>query len=127
VRAEKPFLQRVHTLSQADVVFPDKGCRRALDWKLRLGSKPDKVATVGIGVSLAATLEEERSLVEAVRESDPIMGAYVALLGETRLRKAEGLRLQWQHVNVNQRIVSIEETKSNSSTSENVASARLPR
>jgi integrase len=58
------------------------------------------------------TLEEERGLVEAVRDSDPIVGAYVALLGETGLRKAEGLRLQWQHVNVNQRLVSIEETKS---------------
>jgi integrase len=56
------------------------------------------------------TLEEERSLVEAIEE--PTIAAYVALLGETGLRKQEGLNLQWQHINLGQRILSVEKTKS---------------
>ena len=41
------------------------------------------------------TFEEERCLVEKVAATDLIVGAYVALLGETGLRKQEGLHLKW--------------------------------
>jgi integrase len=58
------------------------------------------------------TLEEERKLVEAVAEVDPTIGAYVAVLGETGLRKSEGLNLKWGNVNVQERILAVEETKS---------------
>jgi integrase len=56
------------------------------------------------------TLEEERQLVDAIEE--PTIAAYVALLGETGLRKQEGLNLRWDHINLGQRIVSVEDTKS---------------
>ena len=56
------------------------------------------------------TLEEERQLVDAIEE--PTIAAYVALLGETGLRKQEGLNLRWDHINFGQRIVSVEFTKS---------------
>ena len=58
------------------------------------------------------TLEEERLLVEAVAEVDPTIGAYVAVLGETGLRKSEGLNLKWGNVNVQERILAVEDTKS---------------
>lgn len=58
------------------------------------------------------TLEEERRLVQAVAEVDHTIGAYVALLGETGLRKAEGLNLKWVDVNFAQQIVAVEHSKS---------------
>ena len=58
------------------------------------------------------SLEEERRLVESVAEVDPVIGAYAALLGETGLRKSEGLNLKWEHVNRQQRLVAVEKTKS---------------
>lgn len=58
------------------------------------------------------TLEEERRLVESVSDVDHTVGAYVAVLGETGLRKSEGLNLKWSHVNFQQRILSVEDTKS---------------
>ena len=54
------------------------------------------------------TLEEERSLVESVAREDLTIGAYVALLGETALRKSEGLRLQWPHINLRDRLLTVE-------------------
>lgn len=44
------------------------------------------------------TLEEERQLIDVIEE--PTIAAYVALLGETGLRKQEGLNLRWDHINV---------------------------
>ncbi len=44
------------------------------------------------------TLEEERRLVSCIAECNPIIGAYAAILGETGLRKSEGLGMQWQHI-----------------------------
>ena len=58
------------------------------------------------------TLEEERRLVEAVAEVDPTIGAYVAVLGETGLRKSEGLNLKWENINVQERILAVADTKS---------------
>ena len=57
------------------------------------------------------TLEEERRLVAAVMKENPTIGAYVGILGETGARMQEGLRLQWPLVNLNQRLLTIEETK----------------
>ena len=62
------------------------------------------------------TLEEERRLVRCVASVDQTIGAYVALLGETGLRKSEGLRLQWRHISRDsqgQQILSVEGAKSN--------------
>ncbi len=56
------------------------------------------------------TLEEERRLVECV--DDPVVGAYVAILGETGLRMSEGLNLRWEHIDTGQQLVSVENTKS---------------
>ena len=44
------------------------------------------------------TYEEYRKLIEAVDKHDPTIGAYVAVLGETGMRKSEGLRLEWSHI-----------------------------
>jgi integrase len=54
------------------------------------------------------TLEEERHLVECVVKEDLVVGAYVAILGETALRKSEGLRLQWPHINTKQKLLAVE-------------------
>ena len=58
------------------------------------------------------TLEEYWRLVDAVASVNQTVGAYVALLGETGLRKSEGLNLRWSHLNVQERLVSVEHTKS---------------
>ena len=58
------------------------------------------------------TLKEERSLVDVVAAEDFTVGAYVAVLGETALRKSEGLYLKWSHVDLKSRMLSVEETKS---------------
>ena len=57
------------------------------------------------------TLQEERQLVQAVAEADPVIGAYVALLGETGLRKSEGIKLQWAQIDRPGRLVAVEKTK----------------
>lgn len=57
------------------------------------------------------TLEEERQLVQAVAEADPVIGAYVALLGETGFRKSEGLKLKWSQIDRSGRLVAVEKTK----------------
>ena len=43
------------------------------------------------------SLEEERKLVNCIASGNPIIGAYSAILGETGLRKSEGLRMEWSH------------------------------
>jgi len=58
------------------------------------------------------TLEEERRLVGCVRVEDLVIGSYVAILGETGMRKTEGLNLKWSNVDLVNRIVSLELTKS---------------
>ncbi|MDA2928920.1 site-specific integrase [Acidobacteria bacterium AH-259-O06] len=54
------------------------------------------------------TLQEERNLVEAVGAEDIAIGAYIALLGQTALRKAEGLKLEWQHIDAKGRLLTVE-------------------
>jgi len=56
------------------------------------------------------TLQEERRLIQCIE--DPVIAAYVTLLGETGLRKQEGLLLQWDQINLDQRILSVQFTKS---------------
>jgi hypothetical protein len=41
-----------------------------------------------------------------------VIAAYAAVLGETGLRKQEGLRLKWNQTNLDQQILSVEYTKS---------------
>ncbi len=57
-------------------------------------------------------IEEERALVESVARVDPVVGVYVALLGETGLRKQEGLRLKWSQIDQRKRMLAVENTKS---------------
>jgi len=58
------------------------------------------------------TYDEYRKLISCVAESDPVIGAYVVVLGETGMRKSEGLRLKWEHVRMKECIVVIDNTKS---------------
>ena len=44
------------------------------------------------------TYDEYRQLIQAVAEEDLVIGAYTVILGETGMRKSEGLRLQWDHI-----------------------------
>jgi integrase len=53
---------------------------------------------------------EERHLIECIEE--PAIRAYTAILGETALRKREGLLLKWEHINFAQRALTVEHTKS---------------
>ena len=42
--------------------------------------------------------DQYRRLIQAVAEEDLVIGAYTVILGETGMRKSEGLRLQWDHI-----------------------------
>ena len=53
------------------------------------------------------TLEEERWLVKCVAEVDLVVGAFVAILGETALRLSEGLRLKWYDLDLKERILTV--------------------
>jgi integrase len=55
-------------------------------------------------------ISEERRLIDSI--DDPTIASYVAILGETGLRKEEGLSLCWRHVNLTDRMLSVEYTKS---------------
>ena len=57
------------------------------------------------------TLEEERRLVQKVMDENLIIGCYVGLLGETGLRKTEGLKLKWDYVDVDRRTLTVEASK----------------
>ena len=58
------------------------------------------------------TVEEYLRLVEAVDTEEHTIGVLVAALGETALRKSEGLGLGWHHVNLVARKVTVEHSKS---------------
>jgi len=58
------------------------------------------------------TPEEFRGLVEAVAEYSHVCGAYVAILGETGLRKSEGLNLQWPDLDLETLLLTVRESKS---------------
>src|SRR5262249_22324515 len=59
----------------------------------------------------AMTLDEERRLVEAVSAEDSVAGIFCAFLGETALRLAEGLRVQWSHVDKDRRLLTVDASK----------------
>ena len=42
---------------------------------------------------------------------NPVVGAYTAILGETGMRKSEGLRLEWGHVDLSQRRLTVAQSK----------------
>ncbi|MBI4457276.1 MAG: site-specific integrase [Acidobacteria bacterium] len=58
------------------------------------------------------TVEEFRALVSEVSKTDPVIGVFTAMLGETALRKAEGLRLKWGDINMARRMLTVSESKS---------------
>ena len=58
------------------------------------------------------TYGEYRRLIEIVAHEDLVVGAYIAVLGETGMRKSEGLRLRWDHIRRAERVVLIGRTKS---------------
>lgn len=58
------------------------------------------------------TIEEERRLIECVELFDPVIASYAAVLGETGLRKSEGLRLRWSHIDLAGRQLSVGLSKS---------------
>ena len=58
------------------------------------------------------TYSEYRRLIESVAKEDSIIGAYVAVLGETGMRRSEGLRLRWEDIRLQESIVLIGEAKS---------------
>jgi integrase len=68
------------------------------------------------------TLQEERRLIESIDE--PTIAAYAAVLGETGLRKLEGLTLKWDQVNLDHRIVSESRDMSRFQTSRSVGCVR---
>lgn len=57
------------------------------------------------------TLQEEHDLVNGLLEYDPIVGIYCGLMGETAIRPEEGLRLEWQFINVGQRLLTVDRAK----------------
>lgn len=57
------------------------------------------------------SLVEERKLVQATLHEDLVIGAYVGILGETGLRKQEGLLLKRNLVDLDQQILTVEASK----------------
>jgi len=57
------------------------------------------------------TLEEERRLVASVAGCNSVIGAFVAILGETGLRKSEGLRMKWADVNFEKKMLTVPKSK----------------
>ena len=58
------------------------------------------------------TFEEYRLLVEAVDREEITIGAYAAVLGETGLRKSEGLNLMWRDVDRSRNKLTVRDSKS---------------
>jgi integrase len=59
----------------------------------------------------AMTLDEERRLIAAIYTEDSLSGIFCAFLGETALRLAEGLRVQWAHIDLRQRLLTVDASK----------------
>lgn len=57
------------------------------------------------------TLEEERRLVACTMIVDAVVGGYVGILGETAMRMEEGLNLQWEHVDITNRLLTVAASK----------------
>ncbi len=57
------------------------------------------------------TVEEYRTLVDAAALEDQVIGAYLATLGETGLRRSEGLRLKWSDVDLRLGRLTVTESK----------------
>jgi integrase len=57
------------------------------------------------------TVAEERALVEATLRKDLAVGVYCGLLGETAMRPEEGLRQQWSFVNLSERLLTVDKSK----------------
>ena len=55
------------------------------------------------------TLEEYWRLIES--HDDPVAAAYATVLGETAIRKAEGIRLTWSFIDIHQRLLTVERSK----------------
>lgn len=54
---------------------------------------------------------EERLIVEKTLEVDPVVGAYIGILGETGLRMTEALQLKWEFLNLGRRQLTVEASK----------------
>lgn len=67
------------------------------------------------------TYDEYRRLLNAVAEKDLVIGALTAILGETGMRRSEGLRMRWSDIHFSQRVVLIGKAKSGSGM------GRIPR
>src|SRR3989441_3966978 len=55
------------------------------------------------------TLEEYWRLIAC--HDDPVAAAYVTILGETAIRKSEGVRLTWPFVDSQQSLLTVERSK----------------
>jgi integrase len=61
-------------------------------------------------VLVAMLLQEDRR-VQLVMDEDQLAGIYCGFLGETGLRKEEGLRVKWAHLNHQQRLLTVDASK----------------
>ncbi len=57
------------------------------------------------------SLEDERRLVMWVADCNFVIGAFVAILGETGLRKSEGLRMKWADVDFEKKMLTVPKSK----------------
>jgi len=55
------------------------------------------------------SLEEYWRLIEC--HDDPVAAAYATVLGETAIRKSEGIRLTWSFIDFHQRLLTVERSK----------------
>lgn len=57
------------------------------------------------------TIEEERAFVVALLDIDMVVGIYAGVMGEAGLRPTEADRLEWPHLDVGSRILTIDRSK----------------
>ena len=74
------------------------------------GVPPDAIEKAAHWFAAAERGFAMRHLIDCIEE--PVIKAYVAILSETGLRKREGLSLKWEHINLGQRVLAVQNTKS---------------
>jgi len=57
------------------------------------------------------TINEERTFVAALLKIDPVVGAFAGVMGELALRCSEAERLEWRHVDLAERILTVDRSK----------------
>lgn len=73
---------------------------------LRFPSYPEEPRALRV-----MTVDEARGFIGALLKIDPVVGVYAGVMGELGLRPSEAERLEWRHVDLEERILTVDRTK----------------